>query len=170
MKKLLLFLFLFCVITISFAQKKFTDNLAPFRPQYDYQKPALKSVVYLPTEKEVNMKPKRHITKKLDNLLYPEEFRGKLKGGWNLIDGYKIMLISSRDRKTIEQAKAKAVQIFKNEEVNLVYEQPFYRVKMGNFLNKQDADEAKKQARKHFEEAIVVPEKIKIFQSFDDEE
>lgn len=164
MKKLLLFLFLFCVITISFAQKKFTDNLAPFRPQYDYQKPALKSVVYLPAEKEVNMNPKRHITKKLNRLL-----DGIITEVQN-VNGYKIMLISSRDRKTIEQAKAKAVQIFKNEEVNLVYEQPFYRVKMGKFLNKQDADEAKKQARKHFEEAIVVPEKIKIFQSFDDEE
>jgi hypothetical protein len=163
MKKLLLFLFLFCVITISFAQKKFTDNLTPFRPQYDYQKPALKSVVYLPTEKEANMNPKRHITKKLNRLL------DGITEVQN-VNGYKIMLISSRDRKTIEQAKAKAVQIFKNEEVNLVYEQPFYRVKMGKFLNKQDADEAKKQARKHFEEAIVVPEKIKIFQSFDDEE
>jgi hypothetical protein len=163
MKKLILFFILFCVLNISFAQKKFTDNLAPFRPQYDYQKPAIKSVVYLSPEKDVA--PRRHITKRLNDFL-----DGKQTNRIILVDGYRIMLVSSRDRKTIEEAKARASQIFKNEEVKLVYEQPFYRVKMGKFVSKQDADEAKRQARKHFEEAIVVPEKIKIFQNFDDEE
>ncbi|MCU0440532.1 MAG: SPOR domain-containing protein [Raineya sp.] len=163
MKKLILFLFLFCVFNISFAQKKFTDNLAPFRPQYEYKKTAIKSVVYLSTEKDAA--PKRYITRRLNDFL-----DGKQSNRITVVDGYRIMLVSSRDRKTIEEAKARASQIFKNEEVKLVYEQPFYRVKMGKFINKQDADEAKRQARKHFEEAIVVPEKIKIFQNFDDEE
>lgn len=165
MKKLFLFLFLFCVGTFSFAQKKFTDNLAPSRPQYDYQKPTVKSIVYLPAEKEINIKPKRHITKRLNDFL-----DGKPEGGIQTVNGYRIMLISDRDRKKVEEAKARASQIFKNEEIRLVYEQPFYRVKMGKFVSKQDADDAKRQARKHFEEAIVVPDKIKIFQSSDDEE
>jgi hypothetical protein len=167
MKKRILLPLLFCVLNIAFAQKKFTDNLNPFRPQYNYQKPSLKNIVFLPAEKEVNVKPRRHITEILNRYL---DNRTTIAPPVKSVDGYRVMLFSDRNRKKVEEAKVRASQVFKNEEVRLVYEQPFYRVKMGKFISKQDADEAKNKARVHFEEAIVVPEKIKIFQKFDDEE
>jgi len=163
MKKHFLFFILFLAVQTGFAQRKFNENLAITRPQYEYKKPALKPIVVLFVEKD--LAPKRSITYKLNRLLD----NGIGIPVSKTVSGYKIMVFSDRDRKKADEAKRKAAQVFKDEEVKLVYEQPYYRIKVGAYLNKQDADEAKKKARVHFIEAIVVPDQIRIFQRFEEE-
>ena len=140
----------------SFAQKSFEDNLSAMRPRYQYQKPNLLPIIIIEDKSSLPTKL-RDISKALNDFL-----DRRLIGKPAQVQGYRLMVFSDRDRDKAENAKKKALQIFKDENVSLVFERPNYRIKVGEYLNKEDADEAKKQALKHFSEAIVVPDLIKI--------
>ena len=139
-----------------FAQKRFEDNLSTMRLRYQYQKPNSLPAIVLENKNSPPAKL-RDITaalhKMIDNIADPK---------FSQVQGYRLMVFSDRDREKAENAKRKALQVFGKEKVVIVFERPNYRIKVGEYLSKADADEAKKQALRYFSEVVVVPDSIKI--------
>lgn len=79
--------------------------------------------------------------------------------------GYRLMLLSTNDRNVAMSLRSKLLQQYPEHKVYMAYQTPFIKIKMGNFVEKADAEKLKKQlmAQKLVTGNIyVLPETIEI--------
>jgi len=76
--------------------------------------------------------------------------------------GYRIQIYSGNDRKAAENAKAASYQLFRDITPYLIYTQPVYRVKVGDFLNRVEAEKYYVGFKTRYPASIVVPDKVDI--------
>mgnify|MGYP001569220711 CR=1 FL=1 len=79
--------------------------------------------------------------------------------------GYRLMLLSTNDRNVAMNLRSKLLQQYPEHKVYMAYQTPFIKIKMGNFVEKADAEKLKKQlmAQKLVTGNIyVLPETIEI--------
>lgn len=55
--------------------------------------------------------------------------------------GYRILVISSNDRKQVLEAKTKMYREFPELKAYMMYQSPFFRLKVGNFKEREEAEE-----------------------------
>jgi hypothetical protein len=72
------------------------------------------------------------------------------------IPGFRIQVIQSRDRNKVFAEKAKIYQQFPDLPPYLVYQQPFYKLKVGNFKTQEEAEEYEKQLSRLFPTGLFV--------------
>ncbi len=56
------------------------------------------------------------------------------------VEGYRIQVISTNNRKKAMDAKTKIYQRFPELKAYLLYQSPFFRLKVGNFMQREDAE------------------------------
>ena len=79
--------------------------------------------------------------------------------------GYRLMVISTSDRELAMKIRAQLYQMFPDQKQYMSYQMPNIKVRFGNFLDKADADRARKQimATKLVANNIyVLPETIEV--------
>ena len=79
--------------------------------------------------------------------------------------GYRLMVISTSDRDFAMKIRAQLYQMFPDQKQYMSYQMPNIKIKFGNFLDKADADKARKQilASKLITNNIyVLPETIEV--------
>ena len=59
--------------------------------------------------------------------------------------GYRLMVLSSNDRNLAMKLRSSLLQQYPEHKVYMVYQNPFIKLKMGNFIDKSDAENFKKQ-------------------------
>ncbi len=59
--------------------------------------------------------------------------------------GYRLMVLSSNDRNLAMQLRSKLLQQYPEHKVYMVYQNPFIKLKMGNFVDREEAENFKKQ-------------------------
>ena len=87
--------------------------------------------------------------------------------------GYRLMLLSTNDRDVAMSLRSKLLQQYPEHKVYMAYQNPFIKIKMGNFVEKADAEKLKKQllAQKLVTGNIyVLPETIEIKPEAEEEE
>lgn len=87
--------------------------------------------------------------------------------------GYRLMLLSTNDRNVAMNLRSRLLQLYPDHKVYMAYQTPFIKIKMGNFVEKADAEKLKKQlmAQKLVPGNIyVLPETIEIKPDADDDE
>jgi hypothetical protein len=87
--------------------------------------------------------------------------------------GYRLMLLSTNDRNVAMNLRSKLLQQYPEHKVYMAYQSPFIKLKMGNFVEKADAEKLKKQllAQKLITGNIyVLPETIEIKPETEEEE
>lgn len=70
--------------------------------------------------------------------------------------GYRIQVINSNDRNKVFAAKAKIYQLYPDLKPYLMYQPPFYKLKVGNFKTKEEAEEFKKDLLHDFPNGMYV--------------
>lgn len=86
------------------------------------------------------------------------------------IPGYRLQVINTNDRNAAMNAKAKIYQLFPELKAYLLYQAPYFRLRVGNFKEKEEANDYRKQLAKDFPGGIsivkdiieVKPEKLEI--------
>lgn len=58
--------------------------------------------------------------------------------------GYRLMLISTNDRILAMQLRSTLMQYYPDHKVYMLYQVPFIKIKMGNFVEKDEAEKVKK--------------------------
>ncbi len=95
----------------------------------------------------------------VDSLIEKNIIENKLNDG---IQGYRIQIFSHSDRKGAIEARTKFLQLFPDVEAYLIYQQPNFRVRVGDYRNKLEAHAMYKKMLSEFQQVIIVPDKIKL--------
>ena len=97
--------------------------------------------------------------KGIDNLVSKYENILKNTGG---IKGWRLQLKFKAKESEIIKIKLKFIQLFPDIPVFLEYQEPYYRIRVGNCRTKLEALKIKNLIKKHFSDTYPVPEIISI--------
>jgi septal ring-binding cell division protein DamX len=76
------------------------------------------------------------------------------------LNGYRIQIHSSTSREQAAAAKYRMLEIMREYQVYQVYNRPYYKIRVGDFISRSEADKAAEDLKKYFPSAFVVPEKV----------
>ena len=82
----------------------------------------------------------------------------------NGVDGWRVQLKFKAKEAEILQLKLKFIRLYPNIPILLEYEEPYYRIRVGNCRTKLEAIKIKHRISKHFPAAYPVPEIINFSQ------
>jgi SPOR domain len=74
--------------------------------------------------------------------------------------GYRVQIISTSNRDEAFNLKASMMSKYSQEKTYVLFQAPSFRVRIGNFLKKADADKFRKEIAKGFKQGIYVVEDI----------
>lgn len=77
--------------------------------------------------------------------------------------GYRILVISSNNRNKVIEAKTKMYQEFPELRAYMMYQSPFFRLKVGNFRDRADAEVYLADIQRLFDRGVyIVPDTIEL--------
>jgi len=77
--------------------------------------------------------------------------------------GFRIQVMSSNNRNTVLEAKTKMYRRFPELKAYMMYQSPFFRLKVGNFLDREEAGQYLPGIQKLFEGNVyIVPDTIEV--------
>ncbi|MBL7736328.1 MAG: SPOR domain-containing protein, partial [Chitinophagaceae bacterium] len=76
---------------------------------------------------------------------------------------FRIQVISSNNRNKVVDAKTKVYREFPELKAYLMYQAPFFRLRVGNFKTREDAENYYRSIQRIFPEGVyIVPETIEV--------
>ncbi len=85
--------------------------------------------------------------------------------------GFRVQVISTSDRTKALNLKAELLTKYPDEKTYTVFQSPYFRIRIGNFLKKEDAEAFRKVLSKAYPQGVyVVPDVIEYTPPADDEE
>ena len=74
------------------------------------------------------------------------------------IRGYRIQIISSSKKDKTKKARSKFAAQFSDYTTHESYQQPFFTIKVGDFLTKLEAEKNHRLIKKQFPDSFIVPD------------
>lgn len=137
-------------------KKDYSEDLSSYRVDYNGTEKEKKA---MSPENASAVKPTHHITSKLDNTLEQIAYNNK---EYNTTSGYTILVYSGSSREAAANAKDMVYKILPDSRPQIQYIQPYYKVKVGKFLERLEAQKSYSDLREEFPDAMIIPEKIEI--------
>jgi len=75
-----------------------------------------------------------------------------------LFKGYRLQVMNTRSRGDAFKIKADLLENFPSEKVYILYQSPYFKVRVGNFVNRDDADDLKKQLSYFIKQPVYIVE------------
>ena len=107
---------------------------------------------------EASFTEESEFNKELENIFITYENKPKNK----YLNGYTIQIFSGLEREKADSIFFTADSIYSDLDIYTLYDQPNYRVKVGKYFYRINANKALNKLINDFSEAIIVPERIKI--------
>lgn len=73
-----------------------------------------------------------------------------------IANGFRIQVINTNDRNKANEAKTKVYQSFPELKPYLIYQAPFFKLKVGNFKNREDAEQYINDLKRLFPSGVYV--------------
>jgi hypothetical protein len=70
--------------------------------------------------------------------------------------GYRILVINTNDRSKASEAKARIYQQFRELPAYLMYQSPFYKLKVGNFREREEAEQYLTDIQRLFPSGVYI--------------
>jgi hypothetical protein len=83
--------------------------------------------------------------------------------------GYRLQVLNSHSREEAFKAKADLAQLFPDQKVYVLYQSPYFKVRIGNFIEKSDAVLFKDQLAKKYPQNAYIVEDIIEYTPTEDE-
>jgi hypothetical protein len=78
-------------------------------------------------------------------------------------DGWKIQLYSTKNYYEADSLEKLAKQYFPDENVEKIFNAPYYKIRMGNCSRREEAEQLRQAAvRRQFNNAWIIPTRIKV--------
>jgi len=74
--------------------------------------------------------------------------------------GFRIQVLNTTDRNEAVTAKTRLLEQFPEEKVYLLYQEPYFKVRFGNFRSREDAEDYQKQLDKQFPSEFIIQSPI----------
>ncbi len=85
-----------------------------------------------------------------------------IQGDMVVIDGYRIQIYFSNDRKLADEQRQKFVRQYPDQETLIEYDVPNYNVRVGAFKTRDEAEEFRSMITREYPMSIIQRHKIKI--------
>jgi len=86
-----------------------------------------------------------------------------------LFKGYRLQVLNTRSRDDAFKTKAMLLENFPDEKTYVLYQSPYFKVRIGNFVNRNDAENFKKELSLFITQpAYVVEDLIEYIPSADE--
>jgi hypothetical protein len=72
------------------------------------------------------------------------------------VPGYRLQVINTSDRNAAISAKTKIYQLYPDLKAYLYYQAPYFRLRVGNFKEPEDADSYRKSLSKQFPNGVFL--------------
>jgi len=79
----------------------------------------------------------------------------KMSSGGQFI-GYRIQLLNTKSRDEAFKLKGEMLQKFADQKTYLSFQSPYFKVRFGNFINKEEAEEYRKILSQRFPQGVYV--------------
>jgi hypothetical protein len=141
--------------------KAVNEDLSQYRPKY---KSSSESDV-ISTEKNTTLPSSTvtdapmHVNKRLDAILDTIAMHNK---SIKFTNGFRIQIYVGNDRKAADDAKIYTYQKYPEIFPYLSYQQPIYKVKIGDFLNRMDAERYFTDIKDLYPSAMILPDRVEI--------
>jgi hypothetical protein len=93
----------------------------------------------------------------LDSLIHYHTEKNKSE---NSISGFRIQLYADTDRKQANDIRTKFLQLYPEADAYLIYQQPYFKIRIGDYRNRFESHFMYKQLLKDFDKVLIVPDKI----------
>jgi hypothetical protein len=175
----ILYYFSFCLLFHSFLlaqeipkgyEKYEAEDLSYFRKKVTFQDPFPNNVIEIDTTQlkgKVSASKDTSVMVKLD---YGHEIEELLERHKNMdqnqqekmVKGFRIQLYAGLDRTAADKTKVEFLGIWPDIQVFQTYNRPTFKVRVGNFLTRTEAEMFCQRVKNQFTGAFVVPELIQI--------
>lgn len=119
---------------------------------------ALLSIVS--AESSASFSPLQADTIKMDSAIKTPVPKKVVKPGLRTRDGYRLQVMKTRDRLEALAVKAELMERFPAERVYMIYKRPFFRVRLGNFITKSEAEKFRAKYLLHRRQVYTVRDRI----------
>ena len=75
-----------------------------------------------------------------------------------LYKGYRIQVISTTNRDEATRIKTEVLTRFSDQKAYLTYHSPYFKVRIGNFIKKDEAEKFRQQLNKYYPQGVYVVE------------
>ncbi len=72
----------------------------------------------------------------------------------NNVPGFRVQVISTMNRGKAMETKAKLMQLFPQYQTYLSYQSPYFRIRIGNFRTRNDAEQLQEQLNNYFPNGV----------------
>ncbi len=72
------------------------------------------------------------------------------------VAGYRLQVINTSDRNAAISAKTKIYQLYPELKAYLLYQAPYFRLRVGNFIDKEEAEDYRKSLSKEFPNSVFL--------------
>jgi SPOR domain len=77
--------------------------------------------------------------------------------------GFRILVMNTNDRKKAMDVKSTLMRDFPDHKVYLIYQSPYFKIQIGNFRKREEAESLRKQVTRLYPTGvIVIPSAIEI--------
>jgi len=103
--------------------------------------------------------PTNDVTRSLNGVLdASDDFRNEVE----FVDGYTIQIYTGNSSDDARKLRGKAISMMEREDVELFYDEPNFKVKVGQYYSRLEAQNDYSRLRKEFPMAIIIPDKIPV--------
>ena len=142
-------------------EKMVDEDLSAYRPKY---KPSSQSEITSTDEIKTVPSPSvtdvpLHVNKRLDAILDTIAMHNK---SIKFTNGFRIQIYVGNDRKAADDAKIYTYQKYPEIFPYLSFQLPIYKVKIGDFLNRMDAERYFSDIKDLYPSAMILPDRVEI--------
>ena len=137
------------------------EDLSQYRPRYkSFNEPNIISTEKtIPITSSKVMDAPMHVNKRLDAILDTIAMHNK---SIKFTNGFRIQIYVGNDRKAADDAKIYTYQKYPEIFPYLSFQQPIYKVKIGDFLNRMDAERYFSDIKDLYPSAMILPDRVEI--------
>jgi arginine deiminase len=139
--------------------KPYHEDLSKLRPKFEEPADLKIDKDTIQEKKLVAVTPTKTVNARVDTILDSLDLFNLMR---KYIDGYTIQIYSGQKREEAMNTKKKMQEEVPELIANLQYQQPKFRVTVGKYFSKLEAQKDLLDLRRKFSTAILVPEKILI--------
>ncbi|WP_229208039.1 SPOR domain-containing protein [Dyadobacter beijingensis] len=164
------------IILISGCSKKsvvssgsdYKEDLSAVRPRYEYVEPTIvtRPEPAAPSKSTNTVKADvdkpLYVNKKLESVL---DTLAKQNKAIRYINGFRIQIYVGNVRQEADNAKSYVYQAFPDLNPYVSYSQPTYRVKVGDFMYRSDAEQYLDMIREQYASAVILADRVDIKRS-----
>jgi hypothetical protein len=138
----------------------FKDDLSEFRPTYKTENNKSDGKTgSIAVGSQSNVKPMHDITARLDTSLNAIAQQNK---SIRYAQGYRIQIYSGNNSDEAKKARDRSYALFPDTTPHLIYNQPTFRVKVGDFIDRLEAQRVYAGLISEFPNAMVIQDRIEI--------